>query len=424
MSLTSPSPPLRDLSFNQVQWIAGGFVMCMASLPGQTIFVAQFNTAIRESFSLSHGEFGLLYTAATLASSICIIWAGALADRIAPKKLAIITLLGTAAVSIGMSFVQNIVLLTLMLFGLRFLGQGMIMHISATAMARWFNRYRGRAIAIAQMGVPVGQGVLPFLTLLAIATFGWRQVWLLAAGVVIVVLIPCIAFLLRDPPDGARALARGSTNPDGMVESASRRRNWTRREAIKDPFFYLVLPVLIAPPGIITIMLFHQAHLVRVKGWDLTVFTGLFPIMALSVVCLSFISGILVDKYGAWRILPLILVPLLCACLLVAFVSIGWAVPIFMLGVGMTFGIFSPVGGAIWPELYGTAHIGAIRALATSGLVLASAVGPGVAGMLIDIGVDLPAQSMVYAAYCAAMIVIFLFMRNQLKTRIQDGDQK
>lgn len=392
--------------------------MCFASLPGQTIFIAQFNTAIRESFSLSHGQFGLLYTAATLASSVCLIWAGALADRVSPRLLASLALLGLAAVSVGMSQAQNIVMLGLMLFGLRLFGQGMMVHIAMTAMARWFNKYRGRALAIAQMGVPTGDAVLPVLTTLAIAAFGWRQVWILAAGAVLMVLAPLIIFLLRDPPDGARAKARNSTNPDATPTESTGQRSWTRREVLKDPLFYLIIPGFIGPPGIATIFLFHQAHLVQIKGWDLAIFTGFFPVMALSVVSLSFVSGMLVDRLGAWRLLPFVLMPLLGSTLVVAFLAPVWAIPLIMMGIGMTFGILSPVAGALWAELYGTSHIGAIRAVVTSTLVLSSAVGPGVAGVLIDSGVDLQAQSLVYTAYCGAVIIRFILLREKFKARM------
>ena len=72
------SPPLSELTPRQWQWIAGGYVLTLSTMPGQTIFIAQFNASIRETFGLSHGDFGLLYAVATLGSAICLVFAGGL----------------------------------------------------------------------------------------------------------------------------------------------------------------------------------------------------------------------------------------------------------------------------------------------------------------------------------------------------------
>ncbi|WP_176559603.1 hypothetical protein [Rubellimicrobium roseum] len=49
--------------------------------------------------------------------------------------------------------------------------------------------------------------------------------------------------------------------------------------------------------------------------------------------------------------------------------------------------------GALWFEFYGTAHIGAIHSLVTAYLVAASALGLGLAGVVIDAGTELEAQA-------------------------------
>ena len=87
MSLTAPSPPLRDLTRNQVRWIAGGYISMFSSLAGQTLFIALFGAAIRAEFTLTSGQYGLIYTGATLCSAVLLIWAGTLADKIPARLL-------------------------------------------------------------------------------------------------------------------------------------------------------------------------------------------------------------------------------------------------------------------------------------------------------------------------------------------------
>ncbi|VAW20724.1 Uncharacterized MFS-type transporter [hydrothermal vent metagenome] len=419
MSLVAHSPPLRDLNGRQINWIGAGYLLVLSSLPGQTIFIAQFNSALRENFSLSNGEFGLLYTAATLISSICLIWAGGLVDRIAPRTLGLICITALALVAVLMSRVNSILALGIALFGLRFFGQGMMSHIAMTAMARWFNRFRGRALAFAQMGFPTGEAILPYVLTLAIIAYGWRQVWLAAAVFLIVVLAPVIAFLLNDPPDGKRALARGIINPDAQNCSAPTGSKWNRSAILRDPIFYLIILGVMGPAAIGTLFIFHQAHLSQIKGWDIGVFTAFFPALSLSVVVFAIISGLLVDRLGAWRLLPFALIPQGFGTLALGLFDPVWTIPVFFVSFGITGGIMSPVAGALWAEIYGTAHLGKIRALATSAMVLASAVGPGLAGVLIDLKFDLDRQAFFYAAYCFVVSGAYFVFLKKFKARAE-----
>lgn len=96
--------------------------MTLATMPGQTNFIAQFNTSLRGTFGLSHGEFGGLYTIATLTSAFCLIWAGPLVDRFNARFLAICSLCGLALTALAMSAIGDMALLVVALVALRFFG--------------------------------------------------------------------------------------------------------------------------------------------------------------------------------------------------------------------------------------------------------------------------------------------------------------
>ena len=66
-----------------------GFLMMFFSSPGQTYFIALFSGEIRQDLLLSHGEFGAVYSAATLGSALILLWSGTLLDRIALPKFSI-----------------------------------------------------------------------------------------------------------------------------------------------------------------------------------------------------------------------------------------------------------------------------------------------------------------------------------------------
>ena len=144
-------------------WLGTGALFMFGSSFGQTYFISLFAGGIRAEFGLSNGEWGGLYTISTLASAACLVHFGRLADTMTVMRLAVVVLLLYAAAATTMALAPHVAVLARGVFGLRFCGQGMMTHISMTAMARWFRANRAKAIAIAVMGFPLGEAMFPSL---------------------------------------------------------------------------------------------------------------------------------------------------------------------------------------------------------------------------------------------------------------------
>ena len=56
--------------------IVFGFIFTFFSSFGQSFFLGLFNSSIRDALSITHGQFGSIYAAATLLSSIVLVWIG------------------------------------------------------------------------------------------------------------------------------------------------------------------------------------------------------------------------------------------------------------------------------------------------------------------------------------------------------------
>ena len=171
-----------------------------------------------------------------------------------------------------------------------------------------------------------------------------------------------------------------------------------------------MLPGILAPPFVITGVFFHQVHLVEVKGWTMAGFAACYPLYAASVTVVSLCSGWLIDRHGALRILPFYLLPLSAGLALLGIGDMALVAPVFMSLMGCTAGGAMMVVGAVWAELYGTAHLGAIRALSVSLLVLATAIAPGAMGWLMDRGVSLELQLALMSAYTLACALGFALL--------------
>jgi len=70
---------------------------------------------------------------------------------------------------------------------------------------------------------------------------------------------------------------------------------------------------------------------------------------------------------------------------------------------------------ALWAEMYGTGHLGAIRSLAVSLSVFASALGPVIMGVLMDAGISVEVICGLLALYGIAATVLLLFGLNATK---------
>ena len=80
---------------------------------------------------------------------------------------------------------------------------------------------------------------------------------------------------------------------------------------------------------------------------------------------------------------------------------LGW---IAALGItGVTQGIAGTTWGTLMPEVYGTNHLGSVRAMATALMVVSTAIGPGITGLAIDWGVSFPQQAIFMALWCVAL---------------------
>lgn len=385
----------------QAPLLGFGALFCFTSSFGQTFFIAVFGGAIRAEFGLGHGSFGAAYSLATLASAVTLVWLGKLVDRMDTARLTALVVGGLAAAALAMSFTAGIVTLAIAFYGLRLFGQGMSTHIAISTMAKRFAAARGRAISIATLGIAGSEVVMPPIAVLTLE-LGWRWGWRAFAAVLVLAILPLLLGLLRraDRQPVVEDAAIGRPPPP----VPSRRQS----EVLRDWRFWLLLPGLLSASILVTGVFFHHVHIVEAKGWSLGLFAATFTVYATGAVVSSLWSGWLVDRLGARR--PLIAFPLILAwgCLLLAASDAFLAGISMMLLFGIVSGGQSTTTSALWAELYGTDHIGAIRSLAMAAMVTGSAVSPIIFGAVFDLGVSVEAVAVASALYAVFAGLLFI----------------
>jgi MFS family permease len=374
---------------NNAPWLLAGALLSFVSSFGQTFFIAIFAGEIRAEFGLSHGEWGGIYTLGTGASAALMLFAGGMADRFRVRVLGVGVVCLLALACFSMAKNQSAALLPFVIFALRFSGQGMTSHVAQVAMARQFVATRGRALAIATLGFSVGEAGLPLTFAWLKLHFVWQNLWM-GAGVFCLCMVPVLLALLhkeRTPQSVAE-----TTTSAGMYG-----RHWTRAEMLMHPLFWSLLPAVMLFPAFGTAFWFHQVHFAAIKGWEHLQFVVIIPIGTLTF-CLSTIAfGWAVDRFGCARLLPYYLLPLTVAFTLHWYApTIAWTAMGVVL-MGLAGGGQATLIVACWAEFYGTRNLGSIKAAVAATMVLGSAIGPGLSGWLIDVGVGFEQQLLAYA---------------------------
>ena len=399
--------------------LGAGLLLSFSSSFGQTFFLSLFGGVWREAFDLSHGAFGALYAVATLSSAVCLLAVGKTVDHVPPSRIALILLVLTALAALWLSSAANVLALGAGLFAMRVLGQGLLSHLAMTTVAKWFDAARGRALGIAMLGFPIGEAMLPVAAASAMATFGWRAAWLGVAAFAAFALAPAIVLLA--------ARAERAAHPTDRKAASARRDelpSWTRRDALHDWRFYALAPGILAAPFLVTSVLFHHAYLVETKGWTLGAFSTLFILYAASSTAASLICGRMVDAVGTRRVLPFFLTPLAVGLVCVSLTDAFYAGALLMALMGATAGAATIVCTSVWSELYGTAHLGAIRAVAVSAMVLSSALGPALAGAALDAGFSVDMLLRAISAGAVACAIYLALLQTHLHRQALPNNSK
>ncbi len=392
---------------DNARWLSAGALLTFSTAFGQTFFISIFAGAIRSEFAISHGYWGTIYAAGTLSSALLMLIAGGIPDRYAARPVTLLIMSFLALSCISMALCSEIWLLPIIIFGLRFCGQGMLGHLAMVFAGRWFHKNRGKTIAITSLGLSASEACLPFLFVMIMGFVGWRWSWGLAAITVLILLIP-ITILLGKERNPQEAGDGNKSHLTGMLGM-----HWTRQQVLRNWVFWLALPALMIQPIFSTTFFFQQVYFTEIKGWSLGDFVSLLPIYTFTSLSGLFLGGVIIDRFRVSFLLPIYLIPMGVGFIIAAqaetLISAGFCFAF----LGLMQGLGATVSGAFWPEFFGTKNLGAVRSIATSLMVFASALGPISSGYMIDFGISLERQYLIMGFItffaCIGMLFISLY---------------
>ena len=395
---------LNNLKFKVILF---GFIFTFFSSFGQSYFLGLFNSSIRETLSITHGQFGTIYASATLCSSLLLIWVGKKIDDVNIFKFAFFVIILLSFACFFFSKISSVLLLFVAIFLMRFSGQGLMSHTASTTISRYFTKTRGKALSISWFGLSSAEFIMPVLMVYLLTIISWQNLWLIFS-ITVLIFLPIVSFLLIKNLNLDSRESKDENIKDEEI------KQWKRIEVIKDYRFYIISLNMLAMPWIFTGFAVFQSFVQTSKGWGPYTIAQSFMSYSIFSVLTLFLSGYLIDKFTSRKLLIFMNIPLLLSAIVLFFFDTPIIAFVFLGLVGISNGFANILGSSTWAELYGVKHIGSIKALTTALMVFATAFGTALYGFLIDIGFTIEEIVAVSGTYISISLILLFLIRKKL----------
>jgi len=394
MSISPPQSYLQLLQ-QHTGLLAIGFLAVFTGNLGQSFFIGLFQVSISDQLGLTAGEFGKIYALITIAGGFLILYLGPKIDWVSPKRyaLAVLTALVFGVLGLTLSSWWGLAIVGLGL--LRLSGQGLMTHFGLTLIGREFSSNRGRALGLMGLAMPSGEIILPALIAILLAWLSWQQVWWSLLTIILILWI--VVFLVVEWPDAPQTKATRKLSNDHSPSPLGELRFW------------LLIPMLLVLPMTLTGIFIYQAQLTADLGASSTTYALALMVMGIVRFPVALIGGSWIDDLGISLLARWYLLPYAVALLAAVLIGGNIGVWVLMLGAGLAMSVSSPVGDSLLVKLWGREHLGKVRSLKSSFLVLSTGITPALLGQLLDEGIRFQAILLVMLAYlilaCSCAII-------------------
>ena len=350
-----------------------------------------------DELGVSKSALSWSFTLRLFAGGIVGPFLGVLLDRHGGRWIGATSGALVGVMLVLLAFVHNIwlVYLVFAISGLAGLGGPAGQLLTQVPLAKWFVVMRGRALAIATIGMAGGTMFAIPITEWLLGIVGWRGTTLIFGIAVAAVVIPVSVFLVRRSPedmglhpDGALpAPASAEQHALGRHAHLSTARNWTVREAMRTAVMWQLLGGQALAGAVLMGTLVYRVDFFKSLGVSseaVALGTTLDPA---TVVVSAFVFGMIAERVPV-RYLGAIGLFGFAASVIPMILANGGTMSVILHNViwGMAAGGHITLNNLVWPNYFGRLHLGAIRGVVLPVGIAASGLGPPLFGYLLDSG--------------------------------------
>lgn len=364
--------------------ILAGFITQFVSVGMANYVVGAFMIPMTEEFGWTRAEFSASRSIGQMVMAFTGFLIGAQIDKYGGRRFILIGGALLVAALLGLSQVQSLTH-WLLLNGLALTaGAAMIGNLVVNVtLGKWFVERRGRAVALAGMGISLSGIVLPVLATYWVDLYGWRTSWqLLALGAGIMTLP--MAFVVRRAPEDFGWHPDG-ISPDqvsagqGAAASADFANSMTRAQAMRTSTFYTLVLAFGLFQISITVMLLQTIPLMTDAGYSRFVASSMISLASVPAFLSKPVWGMLIDRYSPKKLAAIGAALTGSAVLVIVYSTSNtldaWVYTGFIM-MGFGWGGLLPLQEVIWATTFGRRYLGSVRSTALPFVLGMAALGP------------------------------------------------
>ena len=353
-------------------------------------------------------------------------FAGRLVDRHGPG---VVIAVGSILVGIGCLSVGIFpgAIMFILGFGLmRLAGQGVVMTASPVAVANWFIKDRGRAMALMYTFSYAGIIIAPPIVQWLINTGGWRTGWIsLAILTLIGGVLPPLLLMVRRPEE-VRLLPYGKSNSPQQTDNkpslsvTEMTREWSTNEAFKTSAVWLIMGSTLLSSVMISGIGLFQVPFYLERGISPTISAIVISTFAIGLTIGSTTFGWLTDRWLSTKKLIIIshlgLVGLIIMLLQVQNALMAFA---FAFWFGILIGGLFTMTPLMLANYYGRIALGSIIGVVQVAKVGGLAVGPLLIGAFWDLTQRYEGAFLIFAILSGIAALLMFFSHPPKMTTIK-----
>lgn len=374
-------------------WVIVGTMWSInfATMATGNLNLGLFILPMAQSLNMSRQQFGWAATMRRVTAGCFSFFVGRILDLYGPRALIVLSSL-TIGIALFLCSIITAPWHFIALFGiLGISGLGAPNSIvTSVPVAKWFERNRGKALAVATSGLGIG-GIffLPFTQVL-IETTGWRNTWATLSIIFVVLSVPlAILFLRRQPEDMG-------LYPDGIIPKDSSEHDfttaldfiWTVSSAFKTPTFWKLITVFTLLGLVQGGTTVHRIPYWVEQGFDPRIVSYSFAADAAGAATMALIAGWLADRVNIVHIgIGSFLGFTASFVMMITATNNFW---LFASGItfGLAVGANMVLHGFIFAHFYGREFLGSIRGIVMPATLASAGIGAPLIGYLRDMDGD------------------------------------
>jgi MFS family permease len=283
---------------------------------------------LTEAFGWSREQLGAAKTVATAGFVLTAPFVGWFADRIGARPLAMASLAMLAMAMLWMTQIgPTVTSFYVSFFLLAVVGGATTPLVWTRAVATWFRRKRGLAMALTLSGPGVVGVVTPLLLDTLIAHFDWRAAYLTMSAFAALALVPIgLWFRENRAPGMSSAVASGAADTV-PVSAASREAvqmahapasGLSVPDALRTRWFWQIAAAFVLIGAVVSALMVHLVPLMMDAGLGRPVAVRIAGVLGIAVIFGRLLTGWLVDRFHPPYVAAAFLIMPVFGCLLLA----------------------------------------------------------------------------------------------------------